>query len=146
MVIITVEAYKNAQVHTVTVGNKELFWVKISDVQNGLGIKNISDVLRKEIQAIYQTQNPAKEQIKKHKRSKAEIDTKNVHPSNLIKYARSDIEKKNCKGVKKCNNYRINKVQNEKNREDFRNILGFKENDIYERKEYCVKENKESVL
>ena len=33
------------------------------DIQNGLGIKNISDLIRKEIQGIYETQNPTKEQI-----------------------------------------------------------------------------------
>ena len=39
MVVITVESYKNAEVHTIKVKNKELFWVKMIDVQNGLGIK-----------------------------------------------------------------------------------------------------------
>ena len=38
-------------------------------------------------------------------------------------------------------------MQKEKNREDFRIILGFKENDIHERKEYSVlKKNKESIF
>ena len=36
MVVITVEKYANAGVHTITVENKELFWVKMIDVQNGL--------------------------------------------------------------------------------------------------------------
>ena len=36
MVVITVENYLNARVHTITVKNKELFWVKIKDVQDGL--------------------------------------------------------------------------------------------------------------
>ena len=49
MVVITFESYKNAQVHTITVKNKELFWIKMKDVQDGLGVKNISDLLRKEI-------------------------------------------------------------------------------------------------
>ena len=35
MVVITVEAYKNAEVDIMTVKNKELFWLKTSDVQNG---------------------------------------------------------------------------------------------------------------
>ena len=65
MVIITVKAYKNAQIHTITVGNRELFWVKMSDVQDRLAIENISDLIRKEIQGIYETQNPAKEQNRK---------------------------------------------------------------------------------
>ena len=29
MVIITVEDYTNARVHTITVGNRELFWVRM---------------------------------------------------------------------------------------------------------------------
>ena len=41
MVVITVEAYKNAKLHTITVKNKKKFWVKMMDVQRGLCIKNI---------------------------------------------------------------------------------------------------------
>ena len=47
MVVITVEAYSNAQVHAITVKNKELFWVKMKDVQDGLVVKCISDLLKK---------------------------------------------------------------------------------------------------
>ena len=49
MVVITVEAYQYARVHTITVKNKDFFWVKMKDVKDRLGIKNISDLLRKEI-------------------------------------------------------------------------------------------------
>ena len=35
MVVTTVEAYQNAEVHTITVKNKKKFWVKIVDMQNG---------------------------------------------------------------------------------------------------------------
>ena len=41
MVIITAEAYENAKVHTIKVNNEKLFWVKMTDFQDGLGIKNI---------------------------------------------------------------------------------------------------------
>ena len=58
MVVITVQNYTNAEVHTIKVGNRELFWVKMIDVQNGLGIKNVSDIVRKELQGIYETKNP----------------------------------------------------------------------------------------
>ena len=44
MVDISVKNYKNAVVHTVTVGNRQLFWVKMNDVQDGLGVKNMSDL------------------------------------------------------------------------------------------------------
>ena len=38
-------------------------------------------------------------------------------------------------------------MQKEEERENFRTILGFKENDIYERKEYSVlKKNKENIF
>ena len=37
--VITVQNYTDAEVHTITVGNKELFWVKMIDEQNRLGIK-----------------------------------------------------------------------------------------------------------
>ena len=47
MVVITVQKYTAAKVHTITVGNRELFWVKLINVQNRLSIKNISDLVRK---------------------------------------------------------------------------------------------------
>ena len=49
MVVITVEVNQNARVHTITVKNKDIFSVKMKDVQHRLGIKNISNLLRKEI-------------------------------------------------------------------------------------------------
>ena len=45
MVVVTAQGYTNGRVHTITVGNRELFWVKMTDVQNGLRIKNISDLV-----------------------------------------------------------------------------------------------------
>ena len=69
MSFITIEAYKNTQVHTITVKSNSWFWIKMNDMQNGLGMKNIFDLTRKEMQGIYETQNPTKEQIKKHQRS-----------------------------------------------------------------------------
>ena len=47
MVFITADNYTDAGVHNITVKNEKLFWVKMIDVQNGLGLKNISDLLRK---------------------------------------------------------------------------------------------------
>ena len=39
MVISTVQAYVEARVYTTKVENKKLFWVKMIDVQKGLGFK-----------------------------------------------------------------------------------------------------------
>ena len=55
MVVITIQKCTNAEVHTITVGNRELFWVRMIDVQKELGIKNISGLVRKYIQGIFET-------------------------------------------------------------------------------------------
>ena len=47
MVVITAQNYIKAGVHTITEGNRKSFWIKMNDVQEGLGIKNISDFVRK---------------------------------------------------------------------------------------------------
>ena len=41
MVVITIENYSNAGVNTITIKDEKLFWVKMSDVEKGLGITNI---------------------------------------------------------------------------------------------------------
>ena len=64
MVFITTENYLNAKVHTITVKNKKLFWVKIADVQRGLGLKNIPDLVRKEMWGIYETRDITNDQKK----------------------------------------------------------------------------------
>ena len=73
MVDISVEKYTNAKVSTVRVGNKKLFWVRIDDVQEELGVENMSDLVRKEVHGIFETKNPTKDQIRKCKRRENEI-------------------------------------------------------------------------
>ena len=51
MDLITVEGYKNAKMHTIQVKND--LWISIKDVGNGLCVKNISDLVLKEIQCHY---------------------------------------------------------------------------------------------
>ena len=43
MVDISVEKRTDAKVCTITVGNKELSWVRMHDALEGLGVKNMSD-------------------------------------------------------------------------------------------------------
>ena len=52
MDLISVEGYKNAKFHTIQVKND--LWISIKDVGNGLGIKNISDLVLNEIQGHYE--------------------------------------------------------------------------------------------
>ena len=64
MVDIAVEKYTGVKVHTITVGNKKLFWVKMCDVQAELGVQNMSDLVRKEVWGIFETKNSTKDQIR----------------------------------------------------------------------------------
>ena len=45
----------------------------MKEVQDGLGVQNISDLVLKEIYGIYKTKSLTKEQIKKYKMTKREI-------------------------------------------------------------------------
>ena len=139
MVVVTIEAYRNAKVRTIKVGNRKLFWVKMPDVQDPLGLKNIPDLVRQKMQGIFESKNLTEEQKRKYIRTEQEI-SKIPTDNSQIKYARSDLTEKtikNCRGVKKCNDS-INRLEKEKQREHFRTLLGFKENDIYQRKEYST--------
>ena len=42
MLVITIENCKNAKVHTIELKNKDFFWIKMIDIQNELGLKNMS--------------------------------------------------------------------------------------------------------
>ena len=61
MVFITIESYKNAGVNVIK-DNQYYLWVQMKDVENRLGIRNISDLLIKEMEGIFETKKPAKEQ------------------------------------------------------------------------------------
>ena len=73
MVVIIVKDYNNADIFITIVHNKELFWVRMNDMLDGLDIKNISDAGSKEIYGIYGTKKPTSEQIREFKRSEEEL-------------------------------------------------------------------------
>ena len=52
MDLISAKSYKNAKVHTIQVKND--LWVSMKDIGNGLGVKNISDLVLKEIYGAYE--------------------------------------------------------------------------------------------
>ena len=52
MDLISTKAYENAKVHIIQVKND--LWVNIKDVGNGFGVKNISDLVLKEIYGAYE--------------------------------------------------------------------------------------------
>ena len=74
MVDISVEKYTHAKVCTIQVSNKKLFWVRMCDVQEGIGVKNVSDLVTKKNWGIFKNKNPTKDQIRKYKRLEKELD------------------------------------------------------------------------
>ena len=48
MVVITGKLYQDTNVDIIPDENKEFFWVKMIDIQNGLGIKNMPQMVRRD--------------------------------------------------------------------------------------------------
>ena len=65
MYLISAEGYKNAEVDAKIVRKTGEIWVSMKDVESGMVVKNICDLILKELYGIYDTKNPTKEQIKK---------------------------------------------------------------------------------
>ena len=53
MNLISVEGYKNAGVNLLKIRKTDDSWINMKDVGDGLGVKNISDLVLKEIYGIY---------------------------------------------------------------------------------------------
>ena len=69
MYLKSTEGYKNARVHILTIKNKTgKIWASMKNVQDGLGVKNMSDLIIKELYGIYERKNLTKEQIKINER------------------------------------------------------------------------------
>ena len=73
MYLISAEGYKNAGVDLLIIKKTGEIWTKMKDIQNGLGVQNISDLVLKEIYSIYKTKSLTKEQIKRYKMTKREV-------------------------------------------------------------------------
>ena len=68
---VTAETFDKNCVHTIKVNkavNKSVLWVKMIDIKKKLNVKNIHDLVNKEISGKFKTNNPTDEQIKKYKR------------------------------------------------------------------------------
>ena len=73
MYLISAEGYINAGVHSLRVQKTGEIWPSMKDVGSGMGVKNISDLVSKEIHSMLKAKNPTKEQIKKYKMTEREI-------------------------------------------------------------------------
>ena len=115
MYLISAEGHKNADVHFLKIRKTDEIWPSIKDVGNSLGVKNVSDLVLKEIYGIYGKKKLRKEEIKTYKMTEREIyekfdnlskdelntkSNKNVYVknnimTNIIKHCRGEKKKRN---------------------------------------------------
>ena len=61
MYLISAKGYKNANVGFLTIKTtSEEIWANMKDVESGMGVKNLSDLVLKKIYGICETKNPTK--------------------------------------------------------------------------------------
>ena len=112
MNLISAEGYKNACVLCLKMRKTNELWVNMKDFGDGLGVKNMSDLVLKEIYGAYGKKELIKEEIRCYKMTerkifkkfcnlnKDELNTK----SNKSVYAKNNIMTniiKHCRGEKK---------------------------------------------
>ena len=71
--LISAEGYKNAGVGCLKIKETDELWVSMKNVGAGLGVKDISDLVSKEIYGIYEKQELTKEETKYYKMTEREI-------------------------------------------------------------------------
>ena len=73
MYLISAEGYNKANVDFLTIKTTSEIRVSMKDVGSVIGVKNISDLVLKEMYGICETENPTKEQVNEYKMTKREI-------------------------------------------------------------------------
>ena len=73
MCLISAEEYRNANVAFLTIKTTREIWVSMKDVGSGIGVKNISDLILKELYGICETKNLSKEQVNGYKMTKSKF-------------------------------------------------------------------------
>ena len=64
---ISAETSKNNSINTIIVNNEEnkpVIWLKMHDMQDEVGVKNMSDLTIKEIKGIFNSRNSTKNKLK----------------------------------------------------------------------------------
>ena len=71
--LISAQGYTNASVNILKIRKTGEIWVSMKDIRDGLGVKNISDLVLKEIYGIYEKRKLTKEETKNYKMTEREI-------------------------------------------------------------------------
>ena len=99
MYLISAEGYNNTNVDFLKIKTTSEIWVSMKDAGSGMGVKNTSDLVLKEIYGICETKNPTKEQVNEYKMTKRKIYKKFTNLSkkeinarnNQNPYVRNDV-------------------------------------------------------
>ena len=137
--ILKVANSVNAGVRTVQIKDVKHFWVRMRDIEKGLGLKGMRNLVREAIIGILGVNKLCDKDFREYKRSLQEL-TGNIHDNMKDKYVRNDIAEKiikNCRGVKKTRD-NLNRSDKEQQRQNFRLLLGFTEHDTFLSKEQSV--------
>ena len=97
MYLISAERYKNANVAFLTIKTTSEIWVSMKDVGSGIGVKNISDLVLKEIYGICETKNPTNKQVNQYKMTKRQIYKKFTNLIKLSNYKNTELNTNNNK-------------------------------------------------
>ena len=147
MYLISAEGYKNENVEFLTIKTTSEIWANMKDVGNGMGVKNISDLVLKEIYGIYETKK-TKEQVSEYKMtkrqiykkftnlSKRELNTKNNKKTYVRNYVMTTIIKW----------WRGEKVRGIRVIDGFRNKLMIRDSEIPKCPEFEVKSKIEKIF
>ena len=112
----------------------------MKDVENGLELKWSRGMVENKICRTYEIKSLTKRQRRKYKRTASEISKELKNDPQNCKYVRNDVKEeviKSFRGIKQCNGD-ITRVDKEKQRQNFRQLLGLKESEIFQTKEYSI--------
>ena len=112
MYLISDQGYINASVNILKIKKTDEILISMKDIGDGLGVKNISDLVLKEIYGIYEKRKLTKEEIKCYKMTEREIFKKfdNLNEDELNTKSNKNVYVKNnimtniikhCRGEKK---------------------------------------------
>ena len=104
MHLISAQGYTNTKVHHLRIRKTGELWISIKDIGDGLGVKNISDLVLKEIYGIYE-KKLTKEEIKNYKMTEREIF------ENFDNLSNDELNTKSSKFVYVKNNVMINIIK-----------------------------------
>ena len=90
MYLISLEGYTNAGVHILTLKKTGKTWASMKNVHDSLGVKNMPDLISKEIYGRYWTGNLTKELIRRYKMTEKEIKYENLSQNELIKISNKE--------------------------------------------------------